>query len=122
MAPLPCRDARSPLQERQLLFFERAPPELRDRWRAYVQSTPRLFPLPGAVQPRADPIVAEAGGGQRWSEEGGGGAPHASRRGQVEERQEQETRGDEIAGILGITAGAGAVTAAVGLIGWLLVS
>jgi len=40
----------------------------------------------------------------------------------VEERQEQETRGDEIAGILGITAGAGAVTAAVGLIGWLLVS
>jgi len=50
------------------------------------------------------------------------GAPHASRRGQVEERQEQETRGDEIAGILGITAGAGAVTAAVGLIGWLLVS
>mmetsp|Transcript_40715 Transcript_40715/g.130941 ORF Transcript_40715/g.130941 Transcript_40715/m.130941 type:complete len:375 (+) Transcript_40715:112-1236(+) len=93
------RGATRRLEERQLLFFERAPPELRDRWRAYVQSTPRLFPLPAAVQPRADPIVAE-----------------------VEERQEQETRGDEIAGILGITAGAGAVTAAVGLIGWLLVS
>jgi hypothetical protein len=40
----------------------------------------------------------------------------------VQDWQDQEDRGDEIAGIMAITGGAGVATAVVGFIGWLLIS
>jgi hypothetical protein len=69
---------------------------MRTKWREYVRSTPRML---GQLASPSDPTYLE-----------------------VEDRQEQENRGDEIAGIVAITGGAGVATAVVGFIGWLLVS
>lgn len=81
---------------------DRTPPpragdlDTRNKWRDYVRRTPRLF---GQLASPSDPTYLA-----------------------VEERQDQENRGDEIAGIMAITGGAGVATAVVGFIGWLLIS
>jgi len=89
-------EATTQLERKQLAFFEAGDLDMRNKWRDYVRKTPRFY---GRVAAANDPTYLE-----------------------VEDRQDQEDRGDEIAGIVAITGGAGVATAVVGFIGWLLVS